>query len=142
MLAQDGTYGARIYSGSGRTVSQFLHNAVSAHLSSVKIGTAVESRDDALAKARAMNAADLFEPSILHWEDRATEWSGRPDRVMIKFDVWDVTTGKSVASSLEKASSKWFTLGGDHPQDLVPHVTTGFANRIFPVEPAEAYSID
>jgi hypothetical protein len=131
MLARDGAYGRRTYSGSGRTVSQLLHNAVLAHLSTSELATIIESRDQALARARAKGVTYVFEPVILNWEDRATEWSGRPDRITIRISIWDAATGKKLASSVDRASSKWGTFGGDHPQDLVPHVMTSFANRVF-----------
>lgn len=131
MMARDGAYGRRTYAGSGATVSRLLHNAVLAHLDTSELATTVESRDQALSKARAKGVTYIFEPIILNWEDRSTEWSGRPDRITIKINIWDAATGKRLSSSVDRASSKWFTLGGDHPQDLVPHVMTTFANRVF-----------
>jgi len=94
MMARDGYYGAKTYAGSGRTVSQNLHSAISVHLSKSELAQTTESLDQALAKARAMAAAYLFDPMILNWEDRATQWSGRPDRISIKITVWDAASGK------------------------------------------------
>lgn len=31
----------------------------------------------------------VFIPEILHWEDRATGWSFRPDRIEIRFDIYN-----------------------------------------------------
>ncbi len=131
MLARDGAYGARTYSGSGHTVSRLLYGAILNHVSKAELATRVESRDDAIATARKGGMSYVFDPVILNWEDRATEWSGRPDRITIRIGVWDVATGKEIASANERASSKWGTFGGDHPQDLVPHVVKTFADRVF-----------
>ena len=31
----------------------------------------------------------IFIPQILHWEDRATGWSMKPDRIKIRFDIFN-----------------------------------------------------
>lgn len=130
-LAADGAFGSSRYSGSGRSTSQATAAAVSVHLNRVDMASNKESTDEALRSAKAKGITYVFEPTILHWEDRATEWSGRPDRITIKIVVWDVETGKAVASTVARASSKWGTFGGDHPQDLLPHTMTTFVNRLF-----------
>ena len=68
---------------------------------------------------------------ILHWEDRATQWSGKTDKITIKYSVYDTATGQVLASSVMSASSKWATFGGDHPQDLLPHPTQQFVDKLF-----------
>ena len=60
------------------------------------------------------------ELDILHWDDRATEWSGKPDKIEIKISVYNARLGTELASSVQSASRKWATFGGDHPQDLLP----------------------
>lgn len=57
-------------------------------------------------------------PEILHWEDRATEWSGIPDKVEIKISVFDKRQTE-LASTLISGKSKWVSPGGDHLQDLL-----------------------
>lgn len=58
-------------------------------------------------------------PEILRWEERATEWSGKPDRIEINIVIFDVETGGSLENSSYSGKSKFFTFGGDHPQDLL-----------------------
>ena len=112
-------------------MSRLLHNSILDHIGKADMATQVESRDDAIATARKGGISHVFEPVILNGKDRATEWSGRPDRITIRIGVWDVATGKELSSSSERASCKWATFGGDHPQDLVPHVVKTFASRVF-----------
>ena len=59
-------------------------------------------------------------PEILHWEDRATEWSGILDKLEIKISIYEGKEWREVATSIISGKSKWMTLGGDHPQDLIP----------------------
>lgn len=90
-----------------------------------------ESLDSARRKAVAANVAYVFEPTILNWEDRATEWSGLPDRITVRTVIWNAKTGSEVASTLARASSKWATFGGDHPQDLLPDLMANFVDRLY-----------
>ena len=73
----------------------------------------------------------LVYPTILHWEDRATEWSGRSDKVEIKVVVVDVLTGNTITGSIIKGSSGLATFGGDHPQDLLPGPVNQFVSTLY-----------
>jgi len=131
MMANDGSYGSRQYSNSGYLLSSATNAAVSIHLIQVEQATRVETVEEALSRAGDMELTYVFQPTILHWEDRVTAWSGRPDRITIKIVVWSVKTGKSISSTVLHASSKWATFGGDHPQDLLPGAIKPFVNNLF-----------
>jgi hypothetical protein len=73
----------------------------------------------------------LVYPTILHWEDRATEWSGIPDRVEIKIEIIGATTGKGLDSAIIKGKSGLATFGGDHPQDLLPKPVEDYVSGLF-----------
>ena len=78
------------------------------------------SRPITLAPAfqtRRVPAGTLIEPKILHWEDRATEWSGKADRVKVSLPLY--RSGSLIGSALVTANSSFFTFGGDHPEDLL-----------------------
>ncbi len=75
-----------------------------------------EARDTALSD----NWEYLVYPTILHWEDRATEWSAIPDKVEVKIEVVEAATDRSIASAVIKGNSGLAAFGGDHPQDLLP----------------------
>lgn len=64
-----------------------------------------------------MNIEYVLKPQILHWEDRATEWSAKPDRVKVSLPLYK--SGQLVGSALISAKSSYWTLGGDHPEDLL-----------------------
>jgi hypothetical protein len=84
------------------------------------VAHAREDRAVARAKAKELGAAYVFELTITNWEDHATQWSGKTDKITIAVAIYAVDTGRDVASTVVRASSKWATLGGDHPQDLLP----------------------
>ena len=70
-------------------------------------------------------------PKILHWEERATEWSGKPDRIEIQITVYDARTKQQIAKSSYTGKSKWATFGGDHPQDLLPEPTNAYVSSLY-----------
>lgn len=39
------------------------------------------------------------EPIILHWEDRATEWSGKSDKVEIQIITYDTKTKSEIGNT-------------------------------------------
>ena len=126
----DGQYGGKPYANSGKMLTAQVEAAVSTHLSSATV--AQENNLSAVLEHAQSNGIDyVIEPKILHWEDRATEWSGKPDRITIKLVIWDAKTGEAVSTSLERASSRWATFGGDHPQDLLPKLLENWSNKVF-----------
>jgi hypothetical protein len=73
----------------------------------------------------------VLKPVILHWEERNTEWSGKPDRIEIQVLIYDTTTREVIASSRFSGKSKWATFGGDHPQELLPEPTNEFVDNLY-----------
>lgn len=130
-LPKDGAYGNELYPGSGAMAANASVAALSQRANKIEQARTVEDTPQALEAAKQRGLTYVFEPMILHWEDRATEWSGKPDRITLKFTVYDVQSGQAVASTVSRASSKWGTFGGDHPQDLLPVPTQQFVDTLF-----------
>ncbi len=128
---ENGRYGEKTYPDSGAATMQAAVAALAVHVATVVAATGVEDLTVALSAAQAAGLTYVFEPTILNWEDRATEWSGKPDRITVRFAVHEVSTGAVVASTVARASSKWGTFGGDHPQDLLPLATSNFVDSLF-----------
>ncbi|PTX93471.1 hypothetical protein DB345_17850 [Spartobacteria bacterium LR76] len=70
----------------------------------------------------------VVKPQLLHWEDRATEWSGKADRVKVSLPLY--RDGKLVGSALVTANSSWWTLGGDQPEDLIDQPFAVYAAKL------------
>ena len=130
-LPEDGRYQDTVYSGSGYMTAQAMSEALAPYANKTFQASAVETLEEALEKARQGNFQYLFNTKILHWEDRATEWSGIPDKITLRMEVYDVASGEKLASEISKASSKWATFGGDHPQDLLPIPAEAFVKQLF-----------
>lgn len=130
-VPEDGRYGQTVYAGSGKNTMQIVVMAFSEHSGRVEGGHAHQSFEDSLAAARNIGASYLVVPTILHWEDRATEWSGIPDKASIKVAVFNVSTGVIMDSVIIKGRSGIATFGGDHPQDLLPKPMEEYVSSLF-----------
>lgn len=127
----NGEYGSHVYRGSGRNTAKIIYNAANGKSRWVRVGGVAESFEDAVFQAQRADQDILIFPTILHWEDRATEWSMIPDKVEVKVDVVNVQTGDVISSGVIKGSSGLATLGGDHPQDLLPEPVAEFVSSLF-----------
>jgi hypothetical protein len=124
-------YGNYVYKGSGRNTAKIIYNATHGKSRWVRIGGEAENFEDAVSQAQGADQDILIFPTILHWEDRATEWSMIPDKVEVKVDVVNLQSGDVISSGVIKGSSGLATLGGDHPQDLLPEPVAEFISSLF-----------
>jgi len=130
-VPNDGYYGTTRYHGSGQMTAHAIKTAFSYYTSNIKVSSNCLERDQCLTKALKDKYSYLVFSEILHWEERATEWSGKPDRIEIKLTVIDVDTKNEIHSVILKGKSKWATFGGDHPQDLLPDPINNYVSTLF-----------
>lgn len=124
----DGRYGDDTYAGSGAMTAAAFRAAFARFSNRVE----VDGDCSALACLQQGDPRDyLVLPEILHWEDRATEWSGKPDRIEVKVTVYSGSDGRVLASTIFTGKSKWATFGGDHPQDLLPEPVDAFVRGLY-----------
>lgn len=128
---KDAQYANELYPGSGEMTALASVGALARHVGKIEQAQETEDLSQAIASAKKRGLTHVLEPMILHWEDRATEWSGIPDKITIKYSVYDVQSGQSLSSGVVSASSKWATFGGDHPQDLLPLPSRKFIDNLF-----------
>ena len=118
-VPKDGSFGGRSYAGSGQQTAEATRNVFARRLQKVSIdSTAGDEMEAGIARAVAGGYSHFCQLEILHWEDRNTEWSGKRDKIEIKFTLFDAATGKIVRSATVSSVSKYWTFGGDHPQEL------------------------
>ncbi len=128
---ENGWYGSNVYPNSAvHTVSAF-RTAFIRHTDTVYIESDVRGFEENLQRAKEKGFDYLVQPLILHWEERATEWSGKPDRIEVQVRIADVATGKELDKILLMASSKWATMGGDHPEDLLPEPINEYVDSLY-----------
>ena len=105
--------------------SAFAKNAHKVSITSECIGTSCLETIDTDDYGYYIN------PIILHWEDRATEWSGKPDKLEIQIITYDSKTKKEIGNTTYSGKSKWLTFGGDHPQDLLEKPTKKYVDTLY-----------
>jgi hypothetical protein len=127
----DASFKEVVAQGSGKATAESLFVALKRYARAVYMGKFPESATEALDSAHAVNADYLVYPNIVKWEDRATEWSGRRDRLDLKIDLLDLSDGKLVFSREISATGKWLTEGGDSPKDLLDQPVEEYVNALF-----------
>lgn len=133
-LPKDGRYGTTLYRASGRVTYQAIISAFSHHSRFVRSARTVMDREGNVTAAREDGARYLIHAEILHWEDRATHWSGRSDHISVRMLLVDVPTGNTLDSTLISGKSRWLTFGGDRPEDLLHAPLKQYTAQLFDEE--------
>lgn len=127
---QDGAYGATRYDGSGLSTQQAVVASLSGLGANVVAGERCDDPDAAAGLGKKANAQWVIYTRIHQWEDRATEWSGLPDRIRIEIRTISLPSGAPGDVTIVEGSSKWATFGGDHPQDMLLPALKPWADAI------------
>ena len=123
----NGSYGNINYQSSGKITAQIIQTAFHNHTNN----TSISNNCSNLNCLQSSNPYTYYViPTILHWEDRATEWSGISDKIELKISIFQYPNTK-ITSTIINGKSKWATLGGDHPQDLLPIPINSFVNSLY-----------
>ncbi len=130
-LPEPGRYKNQTYPESSMQTGQAIADAFQPYVARVVLGTAPERYARALASARNRGATHLIVSKIEHWEERATEWSGKRDRIIINIRMVDVASGVALDAAEVSAKSRWVTFGGDHPQELLPRAVGDYVSLLF-----------
>lgn len=129
-IPEDGWYESQPYRNSGQMTANAVRAAFAKNAR--KVDLAKSCRDEECLENIDIEEYGYFvKPVILHWEERATEWSGKPDRIEIQLVVYDTATRQELANSSYTGKSKWATFGGDHPQDLLPDPTNAYVSSLY-----------
>lgn len=128
---KNGSYGSIQYPQSGNMTAQAIRSAFSPFTSKIFVSNSCTELEACLFDAKNGNYDYLVFSEILYWEDRATEWSGKPDRIEVKLSLLNIHTKDEIHSVIIKGKSKWATLGGDHPQDLLPDPINSYVLSLY-----------
>ncbi|NQU73751.1 MAG: DUF4823 domain-containing protein [Candidatus Omnitrophica bacterium] len=128
---KDGRYMDREYKGSGLTTGWLFRKSFSEYLQRVETSVGTMPFEKGFEEGKKLNFMYFVYPQILHWEDRATEWSGAQDKVNVKADLFDIRTEQQLDSVMIKSKGTWFTLGGYHPQDILEKAIDEYVDSLF-----------
>lgn len=129
-IPEDGWYGDTQYRNSGNMTANAVRAAFAKNAENVDLANGCKDTE-CLSDIDIINYGYFVKPIILSWEDRATEWSGKRDRIEIQIMIYDAVTKQEIGNSSYTGKSKWSTFGGDHPQDLLLEPTNNYVNSLY-----------
>jgi hypothetical protein len=87
--------------------------------------------ENSMAAAQAAKAKYLVAPVIVHWEQRATEWSGRPSRMTIRISIFDVATGSQITVTSIEGRSRIVSFISTSPESLLRDPLAQYVGTLF-----------
>jgi hypothetical protein len=132
-IPPDGFFKKEIALDSGRATAELLRETFSHYVRQAYIGRRVETFQEALETARTFKCTYVVYPGVIVWEDHATEFSGIRDKVEVKIEVADTTSGEILHSKVIKGTGPWMTSGGNTPRDILPEPVLKFVATLFQV---------
>ena len=130
-LPQDGAYGAVTSAGSGPIVAQAVATAFSGVAARVNVAERTVGNDQSILAAKSLSAGYLAVPIIVQWEQRATEWSGRPSRLAIRLTIFDVASGEQLRSSAIEGRSRIVSFISTSPESLLHDPLTEYVRGLY-----------
>lgn len=118
-IPQDGAYQSKPYLGSGQLVAQTVAAAFARTAAQVHIAEKTLSNEEVIAAAQKLGAGYVVVPTIAHWEQRSTEWSGRPSKMAIRVTILDAKTGIQLSSTSIEGRSRIVSLTSTSPESLL-----------------------
>jgi len=130
-IPTDGAYGSTTYPGSGQIVSQAVAAAFSRHAVQVHVAQKQLTSEETISTARNLGAGYLVMPKIAQWEQRATEWSGRPSRMSIRLTILDVMSGGQISSTSIEGRSRIVSFTSTSPESLLRDPLARYVNGLY-----------
>jgi hypothetical protein len=127
--SEDGFYNTEVYTGSGRTVSSIIKQQLQKYAAKTTVFRDRKTIDD-FTDAELSSVDYVVIPEILHWEDRATFWSGLPDKVDIQISIYDSHKTK-LNSTVISGKSATTTLDTTDPSELVEKPVETYLSTLF-----------
>ena len=126
----NGSYETKEYAKSGEMTALAVQAAFAKFTNTITVSP--DCKEFACLKKNCSATSDYYVISeILHWEDRATEWSGIPDKIEVKLSIYEGQNWKEIASTIISGKSKWATFGGDHTQDLLSDPLNKYVESLY-----------
>ena len=126
LTSEDGAYGSEIYKGSGLKLSRKIQSVLADYQCNTQIDLD-NSRYKDLEGKDLSNYDYIIVPIITHWEDRATAWSGIPDRVSFSMFIYNNDGTLITSTDIESKSAAATFLNNDPSELIVPSLQKYFS---------------
>ena len=135
----DAIYKKEVIPFSGKKTATSIYAAFGKRTKFAFVAKRSETLAESFESAQGVHANYVIYPTILKWEDHATEWTGVRDKLEVKLDVYDAATQNLLDSVVITGRSRWMNDGGDVPQDLLDSPIENYVNSLYhPKEPPTA----
>ena len=124
------SYDNKTYPNSGKNIARRVQGAFSKYLQEVEVNINQLTLQEALHETKKSKLDCLIYINIIHWEDRATEWSGIRDSAEIQLSIYDSRTKEKTGRYIISGQGTWWTFGGYHPQDIFKNVLDKLASDL------------
>jgi hypothetical protein len=118
LTPSDGIYGTERYPGSGQSVARLTLAAVRKRIPLAQSGRRL-GEAEALKEGARRGVDFIVSPEILHWENRATPWSGMRDKVRVEIRLLSVRPPKLISRVVFESRNNSITLIDGRPEDLL-----------------------
>jgi hypothetical protein len=133
-IPQDGSYGDRVYAGSGLATASSLQAAVAPYASTVLVAAGCEDQITAIESARSKKARYVFIPDITNWVHRRAAWSGRSSGVSVTMAVFDLTRQENEMRVILKdlrVQGRNMTLVSQYPGEILKPLLQRFVLEVY-----------
>jgi hypothetical protein len=126
---KSGSYGSHIYSSSGIEVVDVLNKELKKYTPYVGIIPVTITIDQ--INSQDMEKTDyVIIPQIIHWEDRLTGWSFKPDRIEVRFDIYN-NQRQLIDSYMIQGRSAYIVWANKQPNSLLPRPIRNMLKELF-----------
>ena len=127
LTSEDGAYGSEVYKGSGLQLSRKIQSVLAEYQCNTQIDLDNSRFKD--LDGRDLSKYDyIIVPIITHWEDRATSWSGIPDRISFSLFIYNNEGSLLTSTDIESKSAAMTFLNNDPSELIVPSLHKYFSN--------------
>lgn len=116
------------YTDSGIKTTKAVENKLRRYANTVTVIS--ETSFSKIDKQQLLTCNYVIIPELYLWEDRATSWSGKPDKMMLGLTVYD-NTGTKLNHIEIKGESTSMTLDDNDPIELVNEALDMYIRTIF-----------
>lgn len=131
MQPEDGRDGHKPQRGSGAQTADAVETALAPRAGRIVRASSPEDIEDALATARGAELDYVLQTEILAWEDHETAFTGVPDRISLKFEIYDAASGEELVSKTVQEKTTWAKTAADRPEFLLPEPVEEFMQTAF-----------
>jgi hypothetical protein len=125
----NGMYGNTVYPSSGFEVIQALTKELQHYTNAIATIPVPVTIEQIYPQDLAQTDYVII-PQILHWEDRATGWSFVPDRIEVRFDIYN-NQRQLIDSYLINGRSAYIVWVSKQPNSLLPKPIRAMLKELF-----------